>query len=313
MNAIVQIKPSRLPIAASIAKEFEVSSAQWRVLVEQIFPSAKSVESVMMALSYCKARSLDIYKKPVHIVPMYSTALKRMVETVWPGIAEIRTTAARTGEYAGIDAVQFGPMTKKAFVGKFKDDEDKWVEQTKEVEFPEWASVVVYRLVKGVRCPFHAIVYWTETYASMGKSDIPNKMWEKRPRGQIGKCVEAAGLRMAFPEEVGSMYAAEEMEGRVIDHDTTDIPVAAPPMPPRPPLPPAPPSPPALPAPVPAEDTPLPEEILRDAEDQFAACPDLETVEEVWDQFTEALTKLSVEDAQHLLGLYEAAQRRFEG
>ena len=42
-------------------------------------------------------------------------------------------------------------------------------------------------------------------------------MWEKRPIGQFDKCLEAA-LRKAFPEEVGSMYAAEEMEGRVIDH-----------------------------------------------------------------------------------------------
>lgn len=234
MNAIATIAPSRLPIPAAVAKEFEIQPAQWRVLVEQIFPAAKSVEAVMMALAYCRTRNLDIYKKPVHIVPMYSTALGRMVETVWPGIAEIRTTAARTGEYAGIDAVEFGPMVDRAFTGTTgKGDRSEKI--TKTVRFPEWASVVVYRVIKGQRAAFHTKVFWEETYASIGKTEVPNDMWAKRPRGQLDKCVEAAALRKAFPEEVGSMYAAEEMEGRVIDHDAK---VEAP-TPPQPPVPPS--------------------------------------------------------------------------
>ena len=113
MNAIAQIQPSRLPIAPAVAKEFNLQPTEWRVLVDQIFPAAKSVEAVMMALAYCRKRNLDIFKKPVHIVPMWSSAKKQMVETVWPGIAEIRTTAARTGEYAGIDEVEFGPAGKQ--------------------------------------------------------------------------------------------------------------------------------------------------------------------------------------------------------
>ena len=51
MNAIAQIQPSRLPIAPAVAKEFNIQSAEWRVLVEQIFPNAKTVEAVTMALS----------------------------------------------------------------------------------------------------------------------------------------------------------------------------------------------------------------------------------------------------------------------
>lgn len=236
MNAIVQIQPSRLPIAPAIAKEFELQPTEWRVLVDQIFPAAQSVESVMMALAYCRKRNLDIFKKPVHIVPMWSSAKKQMVETVWPGIAEIRTTAARTGEYAGIDAVEFGPMIERTFEGTTGRGQN---EQTirKTVRFPEWASVVVYRMVSGERCAYHAKVYWEETYATVGKSDVPNDMWAKRPRGQLDKCVEAAALRKAFPEELGNTYAAEEMEGRTIDHDIADRTAA--PVPPKPPAPPA--------------------------------------------------------------------------
>lgn len=213
MNEIVQLSPSRMPVASSIAKEFNLGPTEWRVLVDQIFPSAKTVEAVLMALSYCRARNLDIYKRPVHIVPMWSSAKGEMVETVWPGIAEIRTTAARTGEYVGIDAVEFGPDVTKKFEGKDRKGNDI----SREVTFPQWGSVVVYRLIGKQRQAFHTKIYWLETYATSGKTEVPNDMWCKRPRGQFDKCLEAAALRKAFPEEVGSMYAAEEMEGKTIE------------------------------------------------------------------------------------------------
>lgn len=228
-TAVATLQPTRLAIPGEVAKKFELSQTQWRVLVDQIFPAAKTVEAVVMALEYCRARSLDIYKRPVHIVPVYSSAKKQMVESVWPGIAEIRTTAARTGEYAGIDAVEFGPMVERTFTGQTGGHNTDSI--SKKVSFPEWASVIVYRIVQGQKCAFHTKIFWEETYASIGKSGVPNEMWTKRPRGQIDKCVEAAALRKAFPEEVGSMYAAEEMEGRVID-DAAEV--ATPPKPPRP-------------------------------------------------------------------------------
>lgn len=238
MNAVVTIQPSRMPIPAAVAKEFEIQPAEWRVLVDQIFPAAKSVEAVMMALAYCRKRNLDIFKKPVHIVPMWSTAKGQMVETVWPGIAEIRTTASRTGEYAGIDAVEFGPSVERSFTGTVgRGQREETV--TKKVKFPEWASVVVYRIVAGQKCAYHAKVFWEETYASVGKSELPNDMWAKRPRGQLDKCVEAAALRKAFPEELGNTYAAEEMEGRTIDGVAEHVAAPTPPKPPRPPAPPS--------------------------------------------------------------------------
>ena len=294
MNAVVQIQPSRLPIAPAIAKEFDIQPTEWRVLVDQIFPSAKSVESVMMALAYCRKRNLDIFKKPVHIVPMWSSAKRAMVETVWPGIAEIRTTASRTGEYAGIDAVEFGPIIERSFTGQTGGNNSETI--TKKVRFPEWASVVVYRMVAGVRCAYHAKVYWEETYATMGKSDVPNDMWAKRPRGQLDKCVEAAALRKAFPEELGNTYAAEEMEGREIaDGVTIDHVAKTPPAPPKPPVP----------EPHRQEETTVDhvadaidadaedevEEVIDDTtfferiEEALAVASDMATIEEVWTEF----------------------------
>lgn len=225
MNETVQTKeiilqPASMLMSRDISEEFGLSPSQWRVLVDQIFPNAKTQEAVAMALAYCKTRKLDVFKRPVHIVPMYSAALKKEVETVWPGISEVRTTAARTGEYAGIDEVVYGPEIEREFTA----EKEKWENRqrvgtekvSKTVRFPKWASVIVYRWVKGERAAFHTKVFWEETYATQGKLEIPNAMWAKRPYGQIDKCVEAAALRKAFPEELGNTYAAEEMEGREI-------------------------------------------------------------------------------------------------
>lgn len=234
-TAVATLQPSRMPLPPAVARDYNITAGKWRVLIDSVFPAARSIDAVLMAVAYCNERKLDILKKPVHIVPMWSSALGRMVETVWPSIAEIRTTAARTGEYGGIDEVVLGPMLE----GEFEGVVEQWVNRaktqanvTKKVRYPEWASVVVYRWVKGEKAAFHTKIFWTETYASLGKTRIPNDMWEKRPIGQFDKCLEAAALRKAFPEEVGNMYAAEEMEGRTIEHDAAEV--VATPKPPRP-------------------------------------------------------------------------------
>jgi phage recombination protein Bet len=159
----------------------------------------------------------------VHIVPMWSSEKRGYIETVWPGIAEIRTTAFRTGQYAGKEETEFGPMIEKKFEGQHRN-EDKVVVVT----FPEWGRMRIRRTLDGVERVFMSPkVYWQETYGRLGNSTLPNDMWAKRPIGQFEKCVEAAALRCAFPEEIGNEYAAEEMEGRVIDNLTPEQHTAA--------------------------------------------------------------------------------------
>lgn len=211
------IAPPRLPYHPLIEQRFGVDRASWKALVEAIFPNAQSVESVILALSYCRARTLDPFKRNVHIVPIWDSNRKCLVDTIWPGIGELRTTAFRTGEYAGRDPAAFGPdLTQK--VG------------TMEVTFPEWAQVTLYRMVKGNRVAFSGPrVYWLETYAVKRRDDdTPNEMWATRTRGQIEKCAEAAALRAAFPEEVGSDYIPEEVQHKHVE--STSGPAKAPPM-----------------------------------------------------------------------------------
>lgn len=210
----VRVAPPRLPYHPAIEERFGIDAASWRALTDAVFPSASTTDAVILALSYCKARKLDPFKKPVQIVPMWDAKRKQLVDTVWPGIGELRTTAFRTGQYAGRDAAVFGDMRELALADGVT------------LTYPEWCEIVVYRLLGGVRCPFHGPrVYWMETYATKGRdTNAPNAMWAKRPNGQLEKCAEAAALRAAFPEELGNEYAAEEMEGKVIDHEAIGAP-----------------------------------------------------------------------------------------
>ena len=208
------IAPPRIPYHPAIGERFGIDRSDWKVLVESTFPSAKTIEGIALALAYCKARNLDIFKRVVHIVPIWNSKLGKEVETVWPGIAELRTTAHRTGQYAGKADTEYGPVTTKTFSGKV-GSRDNAREVNVSVSFPEWAQVKVYRIVQGVRCEFVGPkVFWLETYATMGKSDVPNDMWQTRPFGQLDKCAEAAALRLAYPEEIGSEYIDEEVQHR---------------------------------------------------------------------------------------------------
>lgn len=195
--------PARIPYKPIIGDQFGINSHQWKVLVESIFPGATAIDSVILAVCYCQARKLDVFKRPVHIVPIWSKDLGRMVDTIWPGIAELRTTAFRTGCYAGKAETVYGPELQQK-VG------------TETVAFPEWAQVTVKRILpNGSIVDFAGPrVYWLETYAQQKRNDVtPNSMWLRRTRGQIEKCAEAAALRAAFPEEVGNETTAEEAEG----------------------------------------------------------------------------------------------------
>lgn len=199
-DQLPSLRGPRLPYHPGLQERFGIDKTSWKALVEAIFPTATSMESVVLALSYCRARKLDPFKRCVHIVPIYNKDLKAYVDTIWPGIGELRTTAFRTGEYAGRDECVCG------------DDICQKIGSV-EVTYPEWARVTVYRMVKGQRVAFMGPkVWWIETYAVKSFNDAsPNQMWSDRPRGQLEKCAEAAALRASFPEEIGGDYIPEEV------------------------------------------------------------------------------------------------------
>jgi phage recombination protein Bet len=202
------LRSSRLPWHP-VFEEYGIDRTDWQALVEAVFPGAQSLDSIRLALSYCKRRNLDPFKRPIHIVPIWDSEQRKFVDTIWPGIAELRTTAFRTGQYAGAEAAQFGEIV-----------ENEWQDGNAVVRltYPAWAQLTVYRLVGGQRVPVPGPrVYWMETYSSKGRSDVPNDRWRRAPFQMLEKCAEAAALRRAFPEELGDLHSDEEIGATIRD------------------------------------------------------------------------------------------------
>lgn len=195
--------------------ERNIDTAVWTTLQNSVFPGAKD-ESILLAVDYCKARKLDILKKPCHIVPMQVTLsgkrdnngndLKVWRDVIMPGIYEQRITAFRTGQMAGQDEPVFGNTV--AFKG---------------IEAPEWCRVTVYRFINGERCAFSHTEYFSEACATT-RDGLLNSMWRKRPRGQLAKCAEAGALRKAFPDELGGVITADEVNEEPINQHSAATP-----------------------------------------------------------------------------------------
>lgn len=183
-----------------------INEAQWRTLCNSLFPGANP-QSVLLVVDYCAARKLDPLKKPCHIVPMKvkdaKTGEYSWRDVVMPGIYEYRTTAQRTGEYLGHSRPVYGPPVEQFGVTA-----------------PEWCELTVYRWngASAQRVEFPVCVFFREACAvtkdkQTGKL-VANDRWSKAPIQMLTKCTEAAGLREAFPDELGGEPTAEEMDGQ---------------------------------------------------------------------------------------------------
>jgi phage recombination protein Bet len=193
---------------------FNGTDTAWRVLCD-LYPSAETPEIILAVIEYCAVRKLDPFKRPVHIVPMYNSRLRRKVQVVMQGINEIEITASRTGQWAGLDAPVWGPVIERTFRGSFENDDGSTQNTEVTMRFPSWCMLTVWRQRPGgERRGFTEQLFWEESYARVGfRSEVPNQRWQQNPRQMLHKCTKAAVLRAAFPEE-GLDYAAEEMEGR---------------------------------------------------------------------------------------------------
>lgn len=90
-------------------------------------------------------------------------------------------------------------------------------------KYPDMATVTVYRMVAGQRCPFTASTRWAEYFP---KGDKESFMWRKMPHTMLGKTAEVLALRKAFPpqqiepSEERSTYA--DSDGVVTDEINRD-------------------------------------------------------------------------------------------
>lgn len=187
-----------------------ITEAQWSTLCNSLFPGAKP-SSVLLVWDYCRARNLDPMKKPCHIVPMKvkdsKTGQYDWRDVILPGVYEHRATAHRTGEYLGHTKPEYGEMED------FGEG----------VMAPTWCEMTFYRHMKHGRAEFPVRVFFAEV-VGYNKEGKPNDRWSRAPIQMLTKCCEAAGLREAFPEEIGGEQTAEEIEGqRALDQPCETI------------------------------------------------------------------------------------------
>ena len=167
-----------------------MSPEDLQVLKDSMFRGFSDSE-IKFSLAVAGQLNLSPLLRQVHFVKRYDKKLQRDVVTPQTGIDGFRLIADRTGLYAGNDEPAF----------EYEDTDLK-------KKNPIKATATVYKIVGGQRVPFKALARWDEFYPG----DTMGFMWKVKPHIMLGKCAEAQALRKAFPAELSSVYADEELE-----------------------------------------------------------------------------------------------------
>lgn len=197
-RAVALANNSRAAVAAPVP---DAMTEEQVALIKDTIAKGASDDELRLFLYTAKRTGLDPLMRQIHFVKRKAKnpdGTWRDQMTIQTGIDGYRAIAVRTGHLAGIDDAVFD--TEKAI-------------------HPEKATVTVYRMVGGQRCPFAATARWDE-YVQMkdeyiGGQKTGNKttsgLWAKMPYLMLAKCAEALALRKAFPNDLSGIYTTEEM------------------------------------------------------------------------------------------------------
>jgi phage recombination protein Bet len=149
---------------------------------------------------------LDPFAKQIY-------AVKRSGKVVFQtGIDGYRSTAERTGQYAGSDEAAF----ELCECGKAPEGH------------PSVARVTVRRILpSGHVVNQVGVARWHELVPPSGQ----DAMWNRMPFNQLAKCAEANALRKAFPRVLADVYITEEMDQAGPAENTALVEAAARPTP----------------------------------------------------------------------------------
>lgn len=175
-NTVLAVVPGRTDVA-------EWDEAEKLLLLRQTYAKDLSQPEFELFVEHCRQIGLNPLTKQVQPIKFDGKTLS--FHTTLHGLVAI---ACRAGGYAGIDPVRFDVYPKGDSLG---------------AQHPNTASATVYRIVQGVRCSYSAEVFWVERNRGMAS-------WKVQPWTMLGKCAQAAALRLAF-EETKGLYIEEEL------------------------------------------------------------------------------------------------------
>jgi len=156
---------------------------QQQLISSSIAPGSTPDELKLFAYA-CQRSGLDPFSRQVF-------AIKRGNKlTIQTSIDGLRSIAERTGQLDGSETYWCG-------------DDGIWSDVWLGSKPPAAAKTIIYR--KGCSHPFTATARFSDFNAGQG-------LWSKMPSVMIAKCSEAQALRRAFPADMSSLYAADEME-----------------------------------------------------------------------------------------------------
>lgn len=169
------------------------SKEEMQVLTDLIAKDCTPVELKLFS-NVCHKTGLDPFSRQIYAIKRNSRDGKKM--TIQTSIDGFRAIAEDTGQYAGNDDAVFdGGLTLAEHIAKTGNPKTP----------PITATVTVYKMVDGQRCPYSASAAFAQ-YAQ--KSPV----WENIPHTMIAKCAEALALRKAFPRKLSGLYTGDEME-----------------------------------------------------------------------------------------------------
>ena len=206
----------------------------------EVFFQGFSDDQFDLAIAECQRRNL-IPGTHIHFelrnskrwVPELSTSVNEKKLTRVTTIDAFRLISQRTGEYEGqgdAEYIYLDDNSQPSIISKIPLPHPDKANTPRE---PWAARVPIFR--KGFRHPVQVVARF-DAYAvlrKMGDKFVLTDMWSRRGPEQLAKCSEAAARRVAFPEELGSMYLHEEFAKE--DAETTNevpsvpVPVVEPP------------------------------------------------------------------------------------
>lgn len=163
-------------------------------------------QEIVMFLNLCRFQHLNPFLREAYLIKFGNQPA-----TIVTGKDAITKRAMRNQKYSGQQA---GVVIQHTDSGELEYRVGSLVLGNEEL-VGGWAKVYV----KGYDVPIEAVVSYQEYVGTKNDGSV-NGQWSKKPATMIRKVALVQALREAFPEDLGGMYASEEMN---LDFDETAV------------------------------------------------------------------------------------------